>query len=72
MMNESKAGLNVIELALLMVLFTVGFIPGHLVAVRAGLLPGLGVGFVVSFIAFVTYAQIMSRVFPEKKRKLPE
>ena len=71
-MDEKKAGLNIIELALLMVLFTVGFIPGHFVAVRAGLLPGLGIGFAVSFIAFVAYAQIMSWVFPERKRKLPE
>jgi mannitol-specific phosphotransferase system IIBC component len=61
-MKENNAGWTVIELMAFTVLFVIGFIPGHLVAQRAGIVIGAASGIVAVVVARIAFGLLMALI----------
>ena len=59
--------MTLIELMAFAMLFTAGFIPGHLVAQRAGMFPGLLTGVGAAVVFSILSKLLMACLTPKKK-----
>ena len=61
--------INIFELAMLSVWFSIGFVPGYLVAESKGLVPGLVIGFFAFLLTLITYGRC--RIAIERRARKP-
>jgi uncharacterized membrane protein YdjX (TVP38/TMEM64 family) len=64
-----NSGQNIFELLLLLLLFWVGFIPGHYIAMREGVVQGGICGFLICWAAAVTYSIIRNELISKLTRR---
>ena len=73
MMNQNaKSGMTIFEVLIFILLFTVGFIPGHLVAQKAGIVGGLAAGIATVLVLRIILGQMAMWFDKATKRKLPK
>lgn len=65
-MNDDRSGLNAVELILLVLLFSAGFLVGHFVAIKTGkIILGLVTGFLtcwgIAFLYSITIGRIPTK-----------
>ena len=67
-----KSGLTIFEVMTFALLFTIGFIPGHLVAQKAGIVGGLAAGIATVLVLRIILGQMAMWFDKSTKRKLPK
>jgi hypothetical protein len=67
---RSDCGMNIFELAFLVLLFAAGFVPGHLIAQKSGILAGVSSGFLIAYATGFLLSRLFDAIQGESDKDL--